>query len=444
MGTSAATEQHRSDTEARRMPRMGLPNIRPGIRRTRNCAPRQTTRHLGSGKRLHLAIAALCGALALVLPATSLASTSAAGHLRVATDTNADFSNLSLTAQREHVLILQPWQTDKLQQIKAANPSAVVLCHKNLSGATSSVNGPTGLYSSGVSYQQANSQHPEWFLKNRSRKRITFKGYSWLYAMDVGNSSYQQAWANNVIGELQRNGWDGVLMDNTDTTMQYDFANYPVKYPADSQWQAATKSALAYIGPRLQAAGKLALPNIGAWGGHPSVGDSWLQYVSGAMDEMFVKWGITAGSGYADQGRWSTQLDSLKHAQQQGKEFLAVTHSSSTDKQAAVYGWATVLLGAQGGADYAMAPDYTTETWFPEYDYEIGDPSGPESADANGVHRRVFTNGIVVVNPTSSQQTASLNGTYSGSGLSQVSSVSLAPHSGYVLTGTASSPSNGS
>jgi hypothetical protein len=159
------------------------------------------------------------------------------------------------------------------------------------------------------------------------------------------------------------------------------------------------------------------------------------------MDEMFVKWGTTAGSGYADPTRWSTQLDSLKYAQQRGKDFLAITHSASGDAAAARYGWATVLLGAQGDADYAMAPDYTTEPWFPEYEYEIGEPSGPESTDPSGVHRRVFTKGIVVVNPTSSKLTASLNGTYSGSELGQVSRVTLAPHSGYVLTGSASSPS---
>ncbi len=387
---------------------------------------------------VQIAVAALWGALALTLPASSLASTGAAGHLRVATDTAADFSNLSRTAERQHVVVLQPWQTDELQRIKAADPSAKVLCHKNLPGATSSVNGPTGLYSSGVSYAEA-QDHPGWFLKDSRGSRITFNGYDWLYAMDIGSRSYQQAWANNVIDELQENGWDGVLLDNTDTTMKYDFADYPVKYPADSQWQAGIESALAYIGPRIQAAGKLAVPNIGAWGGNPSVGNSWLQYVSGAMDEMFVKWGTTAGSGYADQSRWNAQLDSLKYAQQHGKQFLAVTHSSNHDAAAARYGWATLLLGARGRADYAMAPDYTTETWFPEYDYDIGDPTGPESTDANGVHRRMFTNGIVVVNPTTSRLSANLNGTYSGSGLNQVTKVTLSPQSAYVLTGSPAS-----
>jgi putative glycosyl hydrolase-like family 15 (GHL15) protein len=417
--------------------------MRPVMRRCvqrRSAAPDDER---GMGRGVHIATAVLWGALALVLPATSFASSSAAGHLRMATDSNADFSNLSLTAQRHGYVILNAWQTDKLQQLKAANPDVKVLVYKNLSASIASSN--AGYRSTGVSYQQADSQHPEWFLKNASGQHFHFNDYGYLYAMDVGSPSYQQAWAGNVISELQGNGWDGVFMDDTNTTMKYHYDPAKIaKYPTDSRWQAATQSALAYIGPHVQAAGKLAVANLGSWGEYPSVGRSWLQYLSGAMDEMFVKWGSAAGSGYADQTRWSIQLESLKYAQQQGKDFLAVTHSSSGDAAAARYGWATVLLGAQGGADYSLAPDYTTETWFPEYDYEIGDPSGPESTDPNGVHRRVFTSGIVVVNPTSGQLTANLNGTYSGSGLSQVSSLSLAPHSGYVLSGTATSPSNGS
>jgi Hypothetical glycosyl hydrolase family 15 len=388
------------------------------------------------GRGVHTAIAGICAALALILPATSFASTSAAGHLRMATDSNADFSNLSLTSQRQGYVILNAWQTDKLQQIKAANPDVKVLVYKNLSASIASSN--NGYRSTGVSYQQADSQHPDWFLKNTSGQHFTFNDYGYLWAMDVGSPSYQQAWADNVISELQKSGWDGVFMDDTNTTVKYHYDPSKIaKYPTDSRWQAATQSALAYIGPHVQAAGKLAVANVGSWGEYPSVGRSWLQYLSGAMDEMFVKWGTAAGSGYADQTRWSTQLDSLKYAQQHGKDFLAVTHSASGDSAAACYGWATVLLGAQGRADYSMAPNYTTETWFPEYESDIGQPTGPESTDANGIHRRVFTNGIVVVNPTASRLAANLNGTYSGSGLSQVSSVTVAPHSGYVLTGSA-------
>ena len=51
----------------------------------------------------------------------------------------------------------------------------------------------------------------------------------------------------------------------------------------------------------------------------------------------------------------------------------------------------------------------------------------------NGVYGRDCTAGKVLVNPTTSAQTVSLGGSYSGSGLSSVSTVSIGPTIGLVL-----------
>jgi len=379
-------------------------------------------------------------ALVLLMGAASAsAATSAAGHLRYAVDNNPDFSQLSQTAQRNGYVILTSARVDQMRQIKAANPNVKVLVYKNLTGSrTDCTYGPC---TAGVTYQQADSQHPEWFLLNKQGARIRFKDYQDLWAMDVGSASYQSQWADNVISEVKRDGWDGIFLDDTNASMKYhyDVANI-AKYPSDSAWQSATRSALANIGPRIQAAGKDAIANIGSWHEYPAVGDSWLSYLDGGMQEHFAKWGSWPDSGYADQWTWQTQLNSLKYAEAHGKAYLGVTNSSGDDRAAARYGWATTLLGAQGRADFALHSNYTYENWFPEYDYDIGEPIGPESTDASGVHRRVFTNGLVVVNPTGSQLTANLNGTYSGSGLTNVSSVTVATHSAYVLTGTTTEP----
>lgn len=373
---------------------------------------------------------------ALRAPAIRSAATTGAGQLRVVLDSRPDW-NLPTTARRNDFFVIQPWWTHTKDRIKAIRSSAQVLVHKNLSGCSYDNN--HGVYSTGVSCQQAD-RHPGWYLRDSKGRKITFMGYPWLYAMDLGRRSYQRAWAHNVVNELVRNGYDGVWMDNTDTTMKYDFANYPARYPTDRAWRAATRSALAHIGPRLTAAGKLSIPNIGGWGGFPSVGNSYLQNVSGGTDQKFVKWGYRAGSGYAAEGRWQNQLDNLKYAQSQGKYFFANTESSKNDESAAVYGWATVLLGANGRAVFTLR-HHSADTWFPEYGYKIGRPTGPESVDSDGVHRRVFTKGIVVVNPTSGQRSANLRGIYSGSGLKDVRRVTLASHSAYVLTRTTTSVS---
>jgi hypothetical protein len=306
--------------------------------------------------------------------------------------------------------------------------------YKNLSA---SIDYESNAYlTTGVSYDEADTQHPEWFLRNTSGQRFTHRDYSYLWAMDVGSPSYQQRWADNVLKSLNTLGFDGVFIDDTNPTMKGHYDPSKVaKYPTDAAYQQATESALAKITPQLKSAGYGVVANIGHFGEYPDVGRSWLQYLDGAMDENFGKWGNTAGSGYAWEDYWNNELGSLKYAQEHGKDFLAVTHSADGDVAAARYGWATMLLGAAGHAQFALHSNYTSETWFPEYDYEIGEPVGPESRTSSGVHRRQFSNGIVVVNPTSGQLSADLcGGTYSGSGHGHVTNIQLGPNSAAILT----------
>ena len=386
---------------------------------------------------------AACAAVALGLPATTLGATDSAGNLRIAIDSSPDFSNLAQSAQRNDFVILQAWQTERLAEIKAASPATKVLVYKNLSASIADSN--NGYRSTGVGVDEAEQSNPEWFLRNKAGKRFTFNNFSYLWAMDVGSASYQQRWADNVIAEMKSEGWDGVFMDDTNTTMGYHYEVSKIAaYPSDSAWQAATKSALAQIGPRIKAAGKLAIPNIGSWGENPDVGRSWLKHVDGAMDEMFVKWGSSPDSGYAWEGRWENQLESLKYAQDQGKEFLAVSHSTGNDQAAARYGWASVLLGANGRANFGLHTDYGTENWFPaEYEVDIGSPSGTESKDSEGSHRRVFSNGIVLVNPTDKTLSVELGGTYSGSGLTDATRAKMKPNTALILTGKSDGEAGG-
>src|SRR5687767_14964281 len=340
--------------------------------------------------------ALLLTAILLAVPATAFAGN--VGHVRVAIDSNAAFPSYGQTAQRHGVVVLQAWQQDRLRALKEANPGVKVLVYKNL-GFINEGTSWSGLSSSGVAYKEADTLHPDWFLKNTSGSRFTSDSHHYLWAADVGNQAYQERWADGVLTELTESGWDGVFMDDVNATMTHHYdVSEVAKYPSDSSYAAAVRSALATIGPRMRSAGKLAVANIGSWGEFPSVGNDWIQFLDGAMDEMFLKWGTAAGQGYAATSRWERQLAALQHAEKTDKLFLAVTHSAGGDAVAARYGYATMLLGSNGRGYFALAGDYTNETWFPEYDYDLGAPAGPESAGPDGVHRRAFERGLVVVN----------------------------------------------
>jgi hypothetical protein len=375
-------------------------------------------------------------ALAALLPAGATAAVPepSVGHVRPVIDTAGTITDYAKTASRNRFVILQAWQTDRLRALKAANPSVRVLVYKDLAFAVQLPASHVGPSSSGVLYSEAPDS---WFLKNTSGQRFTSWSYSSSWAMDVGNPDYQARWASNVVSELVAQGWDGVFMDDTNATMQYHYTVSSVaKYPSDAAYSAAMRSALQAIAPKVRAAGKLAVPNFAAWAGYPATYNDWLQFVDGALDEMFLKWGRSVGEGYQTEAAWNTQIAAAKYATGLGKSYLAFTQSAAGDAQAARYGYASLLLATQGDASFAMTPDYGTETWFPEYDYDLGRPLAGESRDQNGVHRRPFERGLVLVNPTASTLTANLGATYSGSGLTNATTTTMPPHTGLILTGT--------
>jgi hypothetical protein len=383
-------------------------------------------------KALLLRFAVTAAALvALFAVSAGTAAAGPLGHVYPALDTAS--SSAEYTAHRDNYVILQAWETAKMRQLQAANPNVKVLVYKDLafSGPGSGSNTTSA---SGVATDEA----PEsWFLKNTSGNKFTSESYDWLYAMDVGSQAYQQRWYENVIGEVEAQGWDGVFLDDANASMKYAYEPSKVaKYPNDAAYSAAMESALAYIGPKIQARGKLAIANFAQWVEAPQTYNRWLDYLSGGLDEMFVKWGRGAGEGYRAAWQWEDQVAEAEYAASQGKIFIGFTQGAVGETQAARYGYASVLMGGDDAASYAFTPNYTAETWLPEYEYEIGSATGPQTEDADGVHRRGFVNGLVLVNPTESAQAVSFGGTYSGSGLEDATGATMAAHSALVLTGT--------
>ena len=380
--------------------------------------------------------------LRLLLAATALvalfavsAGTAAAGPLgHVVPALDSASSSAEYTAHRDNYVILQAWETQRMHELKAANPNVKVLVYKELA-----FGGPgTGTDATSASGVSASEAPESWFLKNTSGDKFTSWSYDWLWAMDVGSQAYQQRWYENVIGELEGEGWDGVFLDDANASMKYSYEPSKVaKYPSDAAYSAAMESALAYIGPKIQARGKLAIANFAQWVEAPQVYNRWLGYLSGGLDEMFAKWGRGAGEGYRPTWQWEDQVAEAEYAASQGKIFIGFTQGATGETQAARYGYASVLLGGNDSASYAFTPNYSEETWLPEYEYEIGSATAAQREDANGVHRRAFANGLVLVNPTESAQTVSFGGTYSGSGLENATGATMPANSALVLTGTA-------
>jgi hypothetical protein len=380
-------------------------------------------------------------ALAIVLLAAAgtaprPARAAVASHFRLALSTPPQLASVR---RDDRYVVLQAWESAEARRLKAAEPHLTVLVYQDFGSMTVGL-GPDDLSSSGVGYAQARTRHPSWFLTTRDGARIQERGYPYLFMADVGNAGYQRDWAANVVRLLRRGPWDGVFMDDVNTSPRPEAGSAVIaRYPTDRDYEAAVRSMLAYVGPKIHATGKLAIANMGDWAGHPAVVRSWLSYVDGGMDEKFVKWAPQPGLGYRSGRQWLSQEREVLTTESAGKQFLAVTDASRRDSRAQLYGWASLLLVADGRASYLASDSYTgAEQQLGAYGARLGAPVDGMTEGPGGVFRRLFARGLVVVNPTMQTVRVSLGGAFSGSGVTRASAVTLGPERGLVLVGVRS------
>ncbi len=321
----------------------------------------------------------------------ALASATSVGHHATMIDTAATFPHPGRTAARRDVVVLQSNRAADARRLKAHNKRLVVLAYLNLSAM--SVAGP--------GYAARNER---WFLHRRNGRRFTFRGYDWLWAANIADPGYQRRWASNALLMLADNPeFDGVFIDDVNPTIRYHHDPADVReLPTDEAYGEATGDALAAIVPRIRMLGRLVYANLGAWADYDEQVRPWLRHLDGAMDEQWVKFDPRRGAGYRHEAGWAQQVANVAEASAAGVEVMTVTHSANSDAAAARYGYASALLASRGRVVFASVGDYHTETWFPDYERDLGPPTGPMETQPGGVRTRAFKRGLVVVNPTAS------------------------------------------
>ncbi len=370
----------------------------------------------GFAKRLFALAVLLCLCL---WPQPAQAERGSVGHHATMIDTAAKFPQPRRTASRRDVVVLQGDRTADARRLKEHNPRLIVLAYLNLSAMSAAV--PSG-YSTGVQTHAENwrgkvtnrgsgyaVRNERWFLHTRKGRRFTFRSYPWLWAANIADRGYQRRWTTNALRLLAaRPEFDGLFIDDVNPTLHYHHDPADVReLPSDEAYAQATGKALAAIAPRIRAAGRLVYANLGAWTDYGEQVRPWLRHLDGAMDEQWVKFGTRRGAGYRDEAGWARQVANVADASEAGVHVMTVTHSANSDAAAARYGYASALLASRGRVAFASAGDYHTETWFGDYERDLGTPTEPMQTHDNGLRSRAFKRGLVLVNPTARAQQVS-------------------------------------
>jgi putative glycosyl hydrolase-like family 15 (GHL15) protein len=381
-------------------------------------------------------LAPIALALAGGLAGRSDAAVTNVGTTRICTGCADGAGDLS----RYGYVTLHAWQYDRIVGIKAANPKVKVLVYKDMA-STPDYDCQGGrddeLLPSGVGYCWTLANHPDWFTVDQAGRRIEWQTWGGNWQMDVGSPGYQDQWATNVLSDLRRYGWDGVVIDDANVDESGLVGGSKMReYPTQPSYQAATRSFLARVGPRLIQSGFLVIPNIQA---DPVLADAslwadWIQFTSGGTRESWMKWGSGRGGHYGAVG-WDDLQGVFDTVQRAGKIFLTTTTAPADDVRSMRWGRASFLVGWNGGPSaFIFDPNAPIDPWSAEWTIDVGRPIASRVRVGASVWRRDYTGGTAVVN-TSEQapQTVQLGSSYLTPEGVPITELTLKPMTGLVL-----------
>ena len=333
---------------------------------------------------------------------------------------------------------IQDYEFTRIPAIRALNPRSRIIAYEE----AAITEGPASCQydnhpSAGISYCVASQYHPEWFLVDSSGRRLTYADYPNYYMMDIGNPSYQQAWLAAVSGELQRDGFDGVMMDDVNLAPGHGRNGQVAKY-TDAQYAQAMQSFVTAVSSGLRAAGSLVSANVGSSNPWDPVAlkesEQMARNLSIYNHEFWMRW--QEGTPLMSGAEWLTSIEMQEAIEATGASWTAITYGSLGDTTAMRYARASFLLawnGRQGSALFYRPDPDLVDPYASEWTSDVGTPSGNRYAVGVG-WRRQFTGGTVIVNPSATAaQTFALGGTYRMPDGSSASSITLAPTSALVL-----------
>ena len=303
--------------------------------------------------------------------------------------------------------------------LRAANPGFVILNYRLGMGLgyrqiTSNCNPAGGYFQiiDGNWIQEwpgdANVQEP-WFF-HWNNQRVLQCNWGW-YLMDLDNASWRTIWSNAVMQELADNDDDGLFADSF---MVPNFlGNWNPSLPAvdttfESAWTTKLESFMSYMHTRF-AGQYYFIPNVGWW-------VTTRDHVDYSLaDGVFIEgFGYDVLESFGEEG-WTTEIDRVMGLIHAGRAVIGESYDEY-DASQRMFTLASYLL-IKGDHTYFNYTSGQSADWWPEYDVPIGEPLAPtpgssHSLFAQGVYQRDYSNGRVLVNPTSATAVVNLGATY--------------------------------
>lgn len=235
--------------------------------------------------------------------------------------------------------------------------------------------------------------------------------------MDLDNAAWRAYWAGEVLRQLRANHADGLFADSFSVPNYLGADHYRPALPDidvnfENAWARRLRDFINFM-----QSGELApyhfIPNAGQWVTTRDPTD--YSGADGVMIEGLGGWGY---GSYFELADWQLQMDRILSLVRRDKAILAQQYVDPADVNDRMFVLGCYLL-IKGRYTYINLELGEDPEWFPEYGIPIGSPQGgiPTNIAALwnagwGVYARTFSNGLVLVNPTTTSHTVRLGRTY--------------------------------
>ncbi len=314
------------------------------------------------------------------------------------------------------------------QALRALNPNFLVL-HYHLSMWQSApavnflvpdvVDGGVDGVTWGNDYPTV-TMNESWFWHNAQNGRVP-SSVDGKLLMNVSVAAFQAYWAEALVEQVKAGQYDAIFFDSASPALlqgECSAADPRLAGTAardttfadlgNTTWIDAWQTWMAALEATLVAQGIPLIPNTSAFV------TGWDNTNYGLTAGIFAE-GF-AGTGFA-QSDWEASTNELLVLAAAGKIMILQNYlSQPTDVATRLYYLGNYLLvkGRHTYLDYFAGGPLE---WYPEWTVDLGAPTTPAPANvsallSDGVYRRDFAHGSVLVNPSSSPVTVTLGGTY--------------------------------
>lgn len=278
--------------------------------------------------------------------------------------------------------------------------------------------------------------HEDWYLKDSSQNYLYFWPGHRMLNVASGWNEYLPQWLHDNVTEKNNNKWDGIYYDNCFNDITWLNSSISI---TDSQWKDGMNTMLEKS-RELEGSGKFIVCNSSG---------NYYTYINGRLIEAFP-------SSY--DGGWTGAMKKYFNVIKEGKKpSLVIINSTSSNGeqdqwQEMRYNLASAMLN-DGYASFDKSQSSHAQTWwYDEYSVVLGNPlnsaynvSNSNSSEIkNGLWRRDFEQGVVLLNSSSETKTVKfdegfekINGTQDPSvnDGSIIGSVKVPPNDGLILLG---------